>query len=121
MANADPPDEVDDGQSPPHRDIHAPDADARDEQMTDGEKEQHHQAKGQAKAKPPAPRRRLRERDRANLVGDGAKRVPGTKDGRSLVRRSRLIAWFTLIHALASVKRWHIEVRILQRRQISGA
>ena len=42
VADSDPPDEIDDGKSPADRNVDAPDADAFDEQVADGE-QQHHQ------------------------------------------------------------------------------
>ena len=43
VADTDPPDEVDDGEAPGHRDLDAPDADAADEQVGDRDQQQHHE------------------------------------------------------------------------------
>ena len=78
VADADPPDEVDDREAPGDRDVDAPDADALDEQIGDRD---HAAASTSANATPKPshqPTRRLaRQHDRADLVGDRAERVAG--------------------------------------------
>ena len=58
VADTDPPDEVDDGEAPADRDVDAPDADAPEKQVADGEQHHHRQHEAEAEADEPAVGRR---------------------------------------------------------------
>ena len=54
VANTDPPDEVDDGESPADGDVDAPDADAFEEQIPDGVEHHHRHQEDDAETQDPA-------------------------------------------------------------------
>jgi len=56
VTDADPPHEVDDGEAPSDRDGHAPDADAFQDQVSDGVEHHHRQHEGNAEAEEPSVR-----------------------------------------------------------------
>ena len=85
VADTDPPDEVDDGESPTDGNVDAPDADAFDEQVGDGEQQHHGQQERDAEADEPAVRSGTSQHDRADLVGDRAKGVARLDDRCALV------------------------------------
>jgi hypothetical protein len=70
MADADPPDEVDDVHAPPDGHVGTPDADAREDEVGDRHEHAHQQEEADGEADVPEARRRLGEHDRADLVGD---------------------------------------------------
>lgn len=76
MTNPNPPDEVRDGKCPRDGNVDAPDSHTLDEQVCDGNVEQHQQQERHTKADRPAPCRASREHDRADFVGNSGKRVP---------------------------------------------
>ena len=82
VADSDPPDEIDDGESPGDGDHDAPDADAPVEQPRHRNQQNVHQQEGAREADEHL-LRRLQERlvnHAADLVGDGAEVVAGTED-----------------------------------------
>ena len=86
VADADPPDEVDDVEAPAHRLVVAPDADADEDQL--GQRAEQHQRAAQRDEHPGVePDRHPAEDDRADLVGDRGVRVPG-RDHRVIDRPS---------------------------------
>ncbi len=70
MADTDPPDEVDDGKTPRHRDIDPPDADANGQEIGNRIHQQQYQGEGYAEADKPAQGRAAGEDNGANLVRD---------------------------------------------------
>ncbi len=80
MADADPPDEVDDCESPPDGDVDAPDARAFQEQVTERVQQHHRDHEAGTEADHPSHGRRAGQHDCADLVGHGGKRVPGFDD-----------------------------------------
>ncbi len=88
VTDANPPHEVDDGESPGDGDVDAPDAYALVEQVADGKQQQHDEGEGEAEADPPAARRPRGLHDCADLVGYRAEGVPRADDGRRRERSS---------------------------------
>ena len=85
VADADPPDEVDDVEAPADRDVDAPDADALDEQVGRATRAAASSAaNAMREAEQPAERRPPRQDDRADLVGDRAERVARRDDRRGV-------------------------------------
>src|SRR5262249_44341413 len=74
-----------DGEPPRYGDVNAPDAHASDQQIADGEAEQHHEQERECETRDPAGRRAARQHDRADLVGDRPEGVTGA-DHRRKVR-----------------------------------
>src|SRR2546423_4640700 len=66
MANSDPPNEIHDGETPSHRNINSPDADALVQQVGDGDQEDHEQAKRDQESKHPTLWMLSGQDDRAN-------------------------------------------------------
>ncbi len=83
VADADPPDEVDDVEAPADRDVDAPDPHPLGEEDGDRPEEHHDQREGDAEAQVP-PLRHAGEDDRADLVGDRGGGVPRRHDRRLL-------------------------------------
>src|SRR5438270_13779901 len=81
MANANPPDKVDNSETPGHRHVDAPNANAHGQQIGHGKEQDHDQEKGQPKTHPPAPWRATAERNGADFIGDGGISVAGLEDG----------------------------------------
>ena len=80
VADTNPPDEVDDVERPADRDVVAPDADAREQQLDDRDVQDHQEHERDREAHEPADRRAVRQDDSADLVGDGTEGVPGRDD-----------------------------------------
>ena len=89
VADADPPDEVDDVERPADRDVVAPDPDAREQQLDDRHVQDHQEEERDREAEEPADRRPLRQDDAADLVGDRAEGV-ARLDDRRRAREQRL-------------------------------
>jgi hypothetical protein len=81
VADADPPDEVDDVERPADRSVVAPDADTGDEQISQRVEQHHHQQEGDAEADVP-PARRLPRDDLGDLVGHRPGGVTGLDEQR---------------------------------------
>src|SRR3984893_2217348 len=84
MANANPPDEIDDSKAPADGDIDAPDAYTLGKKVGHGNEQQHYQDKRAGKSENPPFRRTAGEHDRADFVGDGSVVVSGPDDGSGL-------------------------------------
>ena len=82
MADTDPPDEVDDGKTPRHRDINAPDADANGQEIGHRIHQQQYQGEGQSKTDKPAQGRATGEDNGADLVRDRGVGVARLDDRR---------------------------------------
>jgi hypothetical protein len=76
VADADPPDEVDDRKPPRHGHVDAPDAHAARQQIADRADQHHHQHEAEAHADHPPAAELLRQHDGADLVGDRGEGVP---------------------------------------------
>ena len=63
-----------------HGNVDAPDADALEEQIPDGEKQHHHQREGDAKTEEPPIRSGTGQHDRADFFGNGGKGVTRLDD-----------------------------------------
>ncbi len=70
VADANPPNEIDDGESPADGDVDAPDADAFGKKVRHGNEQEHYQEKCAGKSENPPFRRTAGEHDGADLVGD---------------------------------------------------
>src|SRR5712691_6194419 len=81
MANANPPDKVDNGKAPGHWNVDAPDTNAHGQQIGHGTEQDHDQEKGQPKANPPPQWRATAERNGADFIGDRGVSVAGLEDG----------------------------------------
>src|SRR5437870_12036376 len=98
MADADPPDEIHNREAPGHWHVHAPDANAANEQVAHGIEKQHHQKECRAEPQPPAAAEAPRQDNRTDLVGDrrggvtGADHGGGCRLGGRVVKRTRSIA-----------------------------
>src|SRR5579871_235392 len=102
MANADPPHEVDDRKAPADRNVDAPDADALEEQVGQGEQQHHRHQEADPKADEPSCRGRPRQYDRADFVGDRAEREAGFDD-RSPAARD-LDVFHSICHDLTALR-----------------
>src|SRR5262245_640622 len=98
MADADPPHEIDDVESPRHRDVDPKESYADEDQAGEGIQQHHHEEKRDGEAQVPAPSRPLTLHDRADLVRDRAERVPGTDHGWGISRRWRLCVGVLVLH-----------------------
>src|SRR5271154_3198453 len=76
MADTDPPDEVDDGESPADRDVDAPDADALDKQPCRAGQQALHDPECDEKTEDPSQRGLAFENDAADFVRNRRKAVP---------------------------------------------
>jgi hypothetical protein len=114
VADADPPDEVDDVERPADGDVVAPDADAGQQELADRQVQEHQQRKRDPEAEEPTDRRATRQDDGANRVGDGVERVARRDDRRRPLRHRVEAAgvgdvflgghqWFPSPSALAAV------------------
>jgi hypothetical protein len=70
VADADPPDEVDDVERPADRDVVAPDTDAGEHQLAEGHLQRPQQGQADQEAEHPAERRALGQRDLRDRFGD---------------------------------------------------
>src|SRR5579864_3004685 len=100
MADSDPPDEIDDGESPPDGDGHAPDADALQKKIADRVEHHHREYEAQTKAHEPAVRSGTRQHDRADLFCDRAEGVARLDHRRALRLYRHLVL---LVHTRISV------------------
>src|SRR5205814_5921345 len=81
VADADPPDKVQDVQSPADRNVDAPKTDPFEQKLCDRQQQQLEKHKRDRKTDKPAQRRRALQDDRADLVRDGSKRQLWANDG----------------------------------------
>ena len=88
MADADPPNKIDDSESPADGDVHAPNAHALVEQPANRKEKPLQDQEADRHAQKPAPHDWAAQHNRTDFVGDGAKRVPRLND------RSFLLADF---------------------------
>src|ERR1700720_1495272 len=86
MANADPPNEVDDREAPADGDVDTPDANASEKQVSERIQQHHRHQEGGPEADNPPIRSRPRQYDGADLVCYRGERMPGLDHGRPLVR-----------------------------------
>src|SRR5882724_7799077 len=70
VADSDPPDEVDDGESPSDGDIYAPNSNSANEEIADGVEQAHGDQEGEAEPNEPSVGRGASEHDGADLVRD---------------------------------------------------
>ena len=92
VADADPPDEVDDREAPADRDVDAPDADADDEQVGDRRRAAASPARTTARSRSTS--RAVvgpRQHDRADLVGDRAEACGPARGRAGRARPDRLL------------------------------
>src|SRR5262249_12524818 len=80
VADADPPDEVDDRKAPADRDVDAPDPRALDEQPRDREEEHRHDAERDDETDEPAGAKPRPQHGGSDLVSDRAERLALTDD-----------------------------------------
>ena len=80
MTNSDPPDKVNNRESPSNRLINSPETNAVEKQIRDRQEQQLKDCKRDRKADEPANRRLALQNDRADLVGDRAKGQLSTRD-----------------------------------------
>src|SRR3954468_20857210 len=90
MADTDPPDEVDDGESPTNRDVDAPHADALEEEQGACEQQQLRHAEGDGDTTDPPKRRAAAQNNGRDLVRDRAKAM-ARLDDRSLLDGDQLV------------------------------
>src|SRR5205823_7316217 len=76
VSDSDPPDKVDDGESPADGDIYAPNSDSANEQIADGVEPAHEDQKREAESNEPSVGRRASEHDGADFVCDRGEGVP---------------------------------------------
>ena len=86
MSDPDPPDKIDDRETPAYRDIDAPDTGPCKDQISDGIEKQHHQREREPETGPPPRRGAFCQDDRADLVRDGREGVAGFNDRSPDVR-----------------------------------
>src|SRR5262249_7707997 len=77
VANADPPNEIDNREAPRDWNIDSPDADAHRQQVGNPKQQDQNQNERESEPHVPEPRRSMREYDGADLVGYRSKRVTG--------------------------------------------
>src|SRR5207244_4604905 len=94
VADSNPPNKVDDRESPANRDVHAPYPDAAHEEITNRVQQAHRDKKSNSKTDKPSVRSRSSDHDRADLVRDRAKRVPRLDHGSLLI--DQFLSW--IIH-----------------------
>src|SRR5438128_1990394 len=94
MANADPPDKVDDRESPTDGNIDSPETDTVEKQVRDRQQQQLKQRERNRKADEPADRRLALQYDRADLVSDRTKGQLGAHDRMRRVNRQLAIVVF---------------------------
>src|SRR4029450_3211093 len=81
MANANPPDKVDNGKTPGHGNVDAPDSHTHGKQIGDGQQQDHDQEKGHPKAYEPAAWRAATEGNSADLISHRGVGIPGRQNG----------------------------------------
>ncbi len=96
VADTDPPDEVDDGESPADGDGDAPYANALEEKIAKGVEQHHGRQEGDAKADEPAVGGRARQNDGAYFFGDRAEGVSRLDDRSAFEFGRRFVL---LVHA----------------------
>src|SRR2546422_842701 len=117
VTDSNPPHEVDDGEAPPHWDIHAPNAYAPHEQIADGVQHHHRDQERDAEAEEPSHRRRTRQHDGTDLVGDRSEGMPGLDHGGLLAADCYFFR--SVVHGLTALRwRFQLEIRIAELRQI---
>ena len=89
VADTDPPDEVDDVERPADRDVVSPDADTGQQQVADGQVQDHQQHECDEEAEEPADRCALREHDVTDGLGHRLEGVPGLDDRRRAAEKRR--------------------------------
>ena len=87
VADADPPDEVDDVERPADGDVVAPDADALEQQVAEGHLQHARQAEGNQQDADPAEREALGQRNLRDGLGDRLEVVPRQDDRRLFEQR----------------------------------
>ena len=92
VADADPPDEVDDREAPHHRDVDPPDADAVVKQHGDRHEQEQRERRADAHAQKPAPVVGPHQHERTDLVGHRGIGVlrPQDRRGRPRIGRFRI-------------------------------
>ena len=85
VADADPPDEVDDREAPADRDVDAPDPGALDQQVGQRQAEHRHPHQADEEPEEPAEGMTPRQDDRGDLLGDTGERVARCDDRRRRV------------------------------------
>src|SRR5712692_8990398 len=119
VADSNPPHEVDNGEAPPHRDIHAPNAYAPHEQIADDVQHHHRDQERDAKTEEPSHRRRTRQHDRADLADDRSEGMPRLDHGGSLAADCHFFR--SVVHGLTALRwRFQLEITIADLRQIGG-
>src|SRR6185437_12913947 len=91
MADSNPPDKIDDGESPRHGNIDSPDSHAPHQQTANRVEQQHHQQERDAESDEPAQPPALTEHNRADFVAYGCVRV---------AFRKRRDFWFSFLDCL---------------------
>ena len=91
MADTDPPDEVDDGEAPSDGDGDAPDADAFEEEVSDGVEHHHGEHEGDAEAEEPSVGGGTGQHDGADFFRDRAEGVAGFDDGSAIEFGGRFV------------------------------
>src|SRR5215471_21319372 len=86
MANADPPDEVNDRETPPDGDIDAPDPGAPKEQVAEREQQHHRDQKASSEAYDPSHRSGSGQHNGADFVRNRSEGMPGLNNRGPLVR-----------------------------------
>ena len=84
VSDSDPPDEVDDGESPADGDIYAPDSNPANEEIADGVEQAHGDQEGEAESNEPSVGCGASEHDGADFVRDRGEGVPGLDYRRGL-------------------------------------
>ncbi len=101
VADADPPHEIDDGEAPADGDVDAPDAYALNQQVANGEIQEHQQREGNRETEDPALGRAASEHNGADLVGDSAQRITRLNNRMSRCRFDGTLRAFR-VHVVAS-------------------
>src|SRR5580704_9763660 len=102
MADTDPPDKVDDGETPADGDVDAPDADALHDQPADGDVHHAKDAERQQEADVPPNRSRAGKNDCADFVCDGAVGMPRSEHRREAANLRRIEWRLAGAHAFSS-------------------
>src|SRR5271154_3586753 len=104
MADADPPNESDDSEAPADGNVDAPDAQTFDEQVANGEIQEHQQRKRNGESEKPALGRAVTQHDRAYLVNYRAQRITRLNNRMSRCRFNGALRAFR-VHEVASEHR----------------
>src|SRR5579872_4685211 len=112
MADADPPNEIDDGKSPTNGNIDSPNAYATNEKIADGIQQNHRNEERDAETEQPAVGHGPGQHDRTDLVGDRGKGMPGL-DNRCAAFASRYVfGWtchrFLTLFRHSDPRDWHL-------------